>query len=140
MRIVESVAELQQVSRSWHQQGRGVGFVPTMGALHEGHLRLVDRAREEGDANFKAEIGAATPLACQVQGVWVPPGLRGRGHAVHGMAAVVAEAIAQSGVDPQTIGFVEAHGTGTALGDPLFGLVPHPLAVVAHILGQSGGS
>jgi predicted GNAT family acetyltransferase len=47
---------------------------------------------EQGRVVFKAEIGAATPLACQVQGVWVPPGLRGRGHAVHGMAAVVVEA------------------------------------------------
>ncbi len=42
---------------------------------------------------FKAEIGAVTPLACQVQGVWVPPDLRGRGHAVVGMAAVVAAAL-----------------------------------------------
>jgi predicted GNAT family acetyltransferase len=42
---------------------------------------------------FKAEIGAVTPLACQVQGVWVPPELRGRGHAAGGMAAVVAHAL-----------------------------------------------
>ena len=38
---------------------------------------------------FKAEIGAVTPHACQVQGVWVPPECRGQGHAVRGMAAVV---------------------------------------------------
>jgi uncharacterized protein len=42
---------------------------------------------------FKAEIGAVTPLACQVQGVWVPPELRGRGHASSGMAAVVQHAL-----------------------------------------------
>ena len=47
---------------------------------------------EHGQVIFKAEIGAVTPLACQVQGVWVPPALRGRGHAAHGMAAVVAQA------------------------------------------------
>jgi predicted GNAT family acetyltransferase len=46
---------------------------------------------EHGQVIFKAEIGAVTPLACQVQGVWVPPALRGRGHAARGMAAVVAE-------------------------------------------------
>jgi uncharacterized protein len=45
---------------------------------------------EQGKIVFKAEIGAVTPRACQVQGVWVPPELRGRGHASQGMAAVVA--------------------------------------------------
>ena len=49
---------------------------------------------ENGQVLFKAEIGAATPLACQVQGVWVPPEARGRGLAVHGMAAVVTAALA----------------------------------------------
>ena len=48
---------------------------------------------ENGQVIFKAEIGAVTPLACQVQGVWVPPELRGRGHASRGMAAVVAAAL-----------------------------------------------
>jgi predicted GNAT family acetyltransferase len=49
---------------------------------------------ENGHVLFKAEIGAATPLACQVQGVWVPPEARGRGLAAHGMAAVVTAALA----------------------------------------------
>jgi uncharacterized protein len=48
---------------------------------------------EDGRVVFKAEIGAVTPQACQVQGVWVDPALRGRRHAVHGMAAVVEEAL-----------------------------------------------
>ena len=48
---------------------------------------------ENGQVVFKAEIGAVTPLACQVQGVWVPPQLRGRGHAARGMAAVVVAAV-----------------------------------------------
>ena len=38
---------------------------------------------------FKAEVGAATPQACQVQGVWVRPEFRGQGLAAPGMAAVV---------------------------------------------------
>jgi hypothetical protein len=47
-------------------------------------------ARVDGDrVVFKAEIGAVTPRACQLQGVWVDPALRGRGLAVAGMAAVV---------------------------------------------------
>ena len=48
---------------------------------------------DDGKVIFKAEIGAVTPQACQVQGVWVPPEARGRGHAVHGMAAVVRAAL-----------------------------------------------
>ncbi|MFF5110623.1 GNAT family N-acetyltransferase [Streptosporangium sp. NPDC000509] len=48
---------------------------------------------EGGRVVFKAEIGAVTPHACQIQGVWVHPDLRGRGHAVAGMAAVVKHAL-----------------------------------------------
>ena len=48
---------------------------------------------EDGRVMFKAEIGAVTPHACQVQGVWVRPELRGQGLAVAGMAAVVQEAL-----------------------------------------------
>ncbi len=44
---------------------------------------------ENGQVVFKAEVGAATPQACQVQGVWVRPEFRGRGLAAPGMAAVV---------------------------------------------------
>jgi predicted GNAT family acetyltransferase len=48
---------------------------------------------EDGQVIFKAEIGAVTPQACQIQGVWVRPDMRGRGHAVGGMAAVVEQAL-----------------------------------------------
>ena len=48
---------------------------------------------EDGRVVFKAEVGSATDRACQVQGVWVPPELRGRGLSVAGMAAVVNEAL-----------------------------------------------
>jgi predicted GNAT family acetyltransferase len=50
-------------------------------------------ARFEDDlVVFKAEVGAATTAACQVQGVWVHPSLRGRGVGTAGMAAVVRSA------------------------------------------------
>jgi predicted GNAT family acetyltransferase len=48
---------------------------------------------ENGQVVFKAEIGAVTPYACQVQGVWVHPDVRGRGFSVHGMAGVVSESL-----------------------------------------------
>nr|WP_037607541.1 DUF4081 domain-containing GNAT family N-acetyltransferase [Streptacidiphilus rugosus] len=51
-------------------------------------------ARFEGDrVVFKAEIGAATERACQIQGVWVAPEFRGRGHSESGMATVVDVAL-----------------------------------------------
>jgi len=45
---------------------------------------------EDGRVVFKAEVGAATTAACQIQGVWVDPARRGQGLSVAGMAAVVA--------------------------------------------------
>jgi predicted GNAT family acetyltransferase len=47
---------------------------------------------EDGQVIFKAEVGAATHQACQIQGVWVRPESRRRGLAAPGMAAVVTEA------------------------------------------------
>jgi predicted GNAT family acetyltransferase len=44
---------------------------------------------EDGRVVFKAEIGAVTPLACQLQGVWVAPERRGEGLAAAATAAVV---------------------------------------------------
>ena len=49
---------------------------------------------DDGRVVFKAEVGSVTPQACQVQGVWVHPELRGRGLSVGGMAAVVDLALA----------------------------------------------
>jgi pantoate--beta-alanine ligase len=47
MRIVKSVAEMQTVCQDLRADGALLGFVPTMGALHEGHLSLVRRAKAE---------------------------------------------------------------------------------------------
>ena len=50
---------------------------------------------EDGKVLFKAEVGSASDQACQVQGVWVPPELRGHGLAAPGMAAVVELSLAR---------------------------------------------
>lgn len=47
--VVRSVTELRTRVKYWRDQGLAVAFVPTMGALHDGHLALVRRGRELAD-------------------------------------------------------------------------------------------
>jgi pantoate--beta-alanine ligase len=49
VKIVTQTSVLQKTLRSLRRKGRTIGFVPTMGCLHEGHLSLVRRARREND-------------------------------------------------------------------------------------------
>ena len=58
-------------SRSWSRVGQSLAWIA------------------DGQVLFKAEIGAVSRAACQIQGVWVAPALRGRGIGTAGMAAVV---------------------------------------------------
>lgn len=50
MQIIRSVSEMQTLAEDLRSKGQLIGLVPTMGALHEGHLTLIRHAAERADA------------------------------------------------------------------------------------------
>ncbi|MEJ7542272.1 pantoate--beta-alanine ligase [Staphylococcus intermedius] len=46
---ITSIQEMQQLAKQFHREGKSIGFVPTMGALHDGHLTMMRQSIQEND-------------------------------------------------------------------------------------------
>jgi pantoate--beta-alanine ligase len=50
MKLIKTISELQAELSAYRAQGKKIGLVPTMGALHAGHASLVKRSVADNDA------------------------------------------------------------------------------------------
>ena len=63
MEIYGQIKQVRDAVKAWKREGKSVGFVPTMGYLHEGHKSLIDAARRENDK-------VVVSIFCKPYAVW----------------------------------------------------------------------
>jgi phthiocerol/phenolphthiocerol synthesis type-I polyketide synthase E len=94
--------------RAFDAKAQGTVFGNGLGAVV---LKRLEDALADGDHIEAVIIGSATNNDGSLKVSYTAP-------SVAGQAEVIVEALANAGIEPDTITYVETHGTGTALGDP----------------------
>ncbi|HEX9898007.1 MAG TPA: pantoate--beta-alanine ligase [Candidatus Methylomirabilis sp.] len=75
MEIIQSPVEMQRVAEDYRRKGKSIGLVPTMGALHAGHLSLIRRCRRDHDLASMSLFVNPTQFHSQADLVSYPRGL-----------------------------------------------------------------
>jgi acyl transferase domain-containing protein/acyl carrier protein len=95
--------------RAFDEKAQGTIFGSGAGVVV---LKRLEDALTDGDTIQAIIRGSATNNDGSLKASFTAP-------SVYGQARVIAEALANAGVDAETLSYIEAHGTGTALGDPI---------------------
>jgi pantoate--beta-alanine ligase len=114
MKVVQTVAELRSVIAEYRGKGSTIGFAPTMGFLHEGHLSLFDRAREECDT--------------MVASIFVNPTQFGEGEDLDTYPRDVEGDLAKLEARGVDVAFLPSPGEMYPQGTPLVTINPGPMA------------
>ncbi|HWJ76243.1 MAG TPA: pantoate--beta-alanine ligase [Kaistia sp.] len=132
--VLRTISDLRANTASWHSEGLTVGMIPTMGALHDGHLALVAEARRRVD-RIVATIFVNPTQFAPTEDFGAYP--RTEASDIEKLAALGVEAVF---VPTAREMYPEGHATTIALAGPALGLEtdfrPHFFAGVATVVGK----
>ncbi|SHG09409.1 pantothenate synthetase [Kaistia soli DSM 19436] len=132
--LLRTISDLRANTASWHSEGLTVGMIPTMGALHDGHLALVTEARRRVD-RIVATIFVNPAQFAPTEDFGAYP--RTEASDVEMLAALGVEAVFAPAAREM---YPEGHATTISVAGPALGLEtdfrPHFFTGVATVVGK----